>query len=260
MCIAICLSKPNIIIPDDILENCYSNNGDGAGFSVVDDNGELNSYKGFFSLKDFIDAYTPFKGRPACLHFRISTSAMVNGENCHPFRVSNDLVFSHNGIISGELMHKNTQLSDTGNFNDEILKPLYKANPNFYKMDAYKWMLQHSIGNGSKLIFMNDKNEFSIINEKAGNWGTGELEGVWFSNGSYKYSNGRGFRNQQQYSENWQTNNFRSVGHDQGNLFIEDQNDIEEQIGNLNDDFETLDLDEVDARLEAAQLAQSCGC
>jgi hypothetical protein len=46
-------------------------------------------------------------------------------------------------------------------------------------------MLDAFIGGGSKLVFLNDNDDYFIVNEQAGHWNMG----CWFSNSSYKQVN-----------------------------------------------------------------------
>ena len=56
---------------------------------------------------------------------------------------------------------------------------------NFYKNNAIMNVLEYTIGNGNKFVFLDDKGDFYILNEKAGEWSE---DGAWFSNTSYKRS------------------------------------------------------------------------
>lgn len=183
MCIAI--YKPaGEIIEEKTFRQCFGNNDDGAGFAVVepDENGvlELNIHKGIFSIERFLKEFEPYKDKQALIHFRIATHKTVNGINCHPWRVNDNLVFIHNGTIAN--INKNEAISDTGNFANEILAPLAKAAPDFWKSPQFKWFIENSIGSNNKLVLMDLKGDVAIFNEKAGEW-DGK---VWYSNTSYR--------------------------------------------------------------------------
>jgi hypothetical protein len=66
-------------------------------------------------------------------------------------------------------------------FNELILKKLPKG---FEKNVAMQELL-HSYIDSSKLVFLSNKNEPTIINEEAGHW----VGDTWFSNSSYKQVN-----------------------------------------------------------------------
>jgi len=177
MCIA--LYKPEgKTISKETLQECFANNSDGAGFVYVKD-GKLVMEKGFFTFDSFYDAYLPHMEHQALIHFRIKTHGAVDETNCHPFMITKNFAFIHNGTISG---HGEKNFSDTYMFNEEILKPLV----NQYGIKALwqpfmQTLMEDYIG-WSKLIFLDSKGNYIIYNEAKGEW----ADGVWYSNTSYK--------------------------------------------------------------------------
>lgn len=182
MCIAI--YKPaGYDVEEEKLKIAQENNPDGCGFAYinVDNNGTRRikirksmDYEGFLSkykkaLKDNPDS-------PFIIHFRIKTQGKVDIDNCHPFRITKDLVFMHNGIITGLTYSKFK--SDTRMFNEEILRTLPK---DWINNKAVKFLIEDFIGN-SKLVFMDVNGKVRIFNEGKGHW----KDGVWFSNKSYE--------------------------------------------------------------------------
>lgn len=192
MCIAI--AKPaNTNIDKSIFLNCWNANSDGAGF-MYPENNKVEVKKGFMTFDEFWDAYQIVGQRPAAIHFRIKTHGETTPENTHPFIISENLAFIHNGIIN-DLETINKDMSDTWHFNEEILKPLYTDDGQFYIRKHNVKLIRKFIGQ-SKLVFMNSKGQMSIINTQMGEW----ENGVWYSNSSYKerkpvvYHYGRGRR------------------------------------------------------------------
>jgi predicted glutamine amidotransferase len=183
MCIAI-LNTKGTTLKKDILRNCWENNGDGAGLLYITDDKKLETFKEMKSFDSFYDKYIEVRKkygkRNIVLHFRISTHGKINETNCHPFLVDDNVGFVHNGMIYS--VPTSTDYSDTYMFNELILKNLKQG---FENEDAILDMLADYIGNGSKLIFLNKNNEWSIVNESAGHWHLG----CWFSNTSYKQVN-----------------------------------------------------------------------
>jgi hypothetical protein len=189
MCLLI--SKPQgKRIDKKLLFKAMKNNDDGAGFAVIEEeNGkpELNLYKGIFDFKKFWKEFEPRQDLPAIIHFRNATQTLISGKTCHPFRVTNtaddyQLVFAHNGHILR--LPDSDKTSDTNVFNEKILQPLAKVNPNFWQLPSFKWMIENAIGSGNKLVMMDNKGDVCIFNEDAGHW----TDGVWFSNYSYNHS------------------------------------------------------------------------
>lgn len=180
MCIAI--AKPaGLVITKEILQQCFHCNPDGAGFCVEID-GKLVINKGYFTFEDFYTAFLPYKNLKALIHFRIRTHGEVDEVNCHPFFITEDIAFIHNGIISDVPYHKDK--SDTRIFKEQYLQPIV-AN---YGEEALtspiiSRLIEKFIG-GSKFVFMvKDQEEFILYNKNMGNF---SKEGIWFSNMSWQ--------------------------------------------------------------------------
>ena len=183
MCIAI-LKPKGENISKQRLETCFDNNDDGAGY-VFAMNGALHFFKGFFRFKDFWKSYVQNvvnNGNPiSAIHFRITTHGKTNTANCHPFKVNDNLGFIHNGVIDMVDVDKKKKRSDTSVFNDTILKQLPS---NFIRNTAICDLIAESIGN-SKLVFLDNNENYMIIAEEQGNW----IDNVWYSNNSFKWCN-----------------------------------------------------------------------
>lgn len=183
MCIAI-LNTKGTTLKKEILRNCWENNGDGAGILYINNDRKLSVFKEMSSFDNFYNNYSEIKSkygkRNIVLHFRISTHGKVNETNCHPFLVDDSIGFVHNGMIYD--VPTSTEFSDTYMFNQTILKNLREG---FEYNETILDMLDSFIGSGSKLVFLNDNDDWFIVNEKAGHWHLG----CWFSNTSYKQVN-----------------------------------------------------------------------
>lgn len=177
MCI-ICAKEEGILLLDSVVQNMWDNNDDGAGFMYVED-GKLNVIKGLMTFDDFLKAYEPHKLKSLVMHFRIRTHGHTNAEMTHPFVVDENLAFAHNGIISG--LGDSTH-SDTWYFNELYLKKIREQVSNFLNIPPVVDLIADKIGH-SKLVFMDNTGEITIVNE-----GKGERskEGIWFSNSSWK--------------------------------------------------------------------------
>lgn len=182
MCIAI-LNTKGVTLKREVLNNCWKNNGDGAGLLYMQD-GKMQVFKEMNSFDNFYNEYVRVRKaiskQNIVLHFRISTHGKVNETNCHPFLVHEGLGFVHNGMIYNAPESKD--FSDTYMFNETILK--YLVNGFEYSEDILD-MLHVYIGTGSKLIFLNSEDDYAIVNEKAGHWHLN----CWFSNTSYQQVN-----------------------------------------------------------------------
>jgi hypothetical protein len=179
MCIAILNTKKAGRLPKNQIKNSWDNNDMGAGLLWSKDN-KLNVFK-TYEYDEYIEKYNEVRDDKSIgnivLHFRIATSGYNGEHNLHPFLTNNDLGFVHNGVIRGL---GNKSFSDTYQFND-MLK---KFSHNFVSCEMTKYFISEYIGY-SKLIFLDNKDRYTIINEELGKWSSGN----WYSNDSYKQYN-----------------------------------------------------------------------
>lgn len=178
MCI-IAIQPLGVKIKESTLKNCWESNNDGAGIMYVDNgkiivNREMHSFNEFMKLKKHADKLNS----NIVMHFRIATSGGINEKNCHPFKVNNDVYFCHNGILDIEVP-KNSNINDTQIFNNSFMKGLPN---NFVQNDSIMQLIEFTIGNRNKFVFLDSSGQFYILNENAGRWDSG----AWFSNDSYK--------------------------------------------------------------------------
>ena len=179
MCIAILKTKDGNITDEQLL-NCFDNNPDGAGLAYTKDN-KIFIVKGIFEATQFVEEYHKAVAEAdgaMLVHCRIGTSGFKDYTNCHPHVVSDECVMIHNGILSIDVP-KDSKVSDTVLYVEQYLKPLPK---DFMLNDGIMSLITDHIGTGNKFVFLNNRGDFSIANEKAGHW----KNGVWFSNYSYE--------------------------------------------------------------------------
>ena len=136
--------------------------------------------KGFYTVEAFEEAYKPHVSKTAILHFRIKTHGNYEEVNCHPFHVTPNLVFAHNGVIYK--MPYDKDKSDTVLFNELILQNLVRVYGKRILFDVRFKTILEGFSTGSKFVFLDNTGQVSIINEKDGEWNSK----CWFSNNSYK--------------------------------------------------------------------------
>ena len=180
MCI-IAIQPLGVKIKESTLKNCWDANKDGAGIMYVE-NGKLIVNKVMQSFQEFmkVKKHADKMGCNIVMHFRIATSGGINERNCHPFKVNNDLYFCHNGILDIDVP-LNSTINDTQIFNNSFMRGLPD---NFVQNDTIMNLIEFTIGNRNKFVFMDASGQFYILNENAGTWDNG----AWFSNNSYKSS------------------------------------------------------------------------
>ena len=178
MCIAI--YKPaGRNIPRSTLARCWSRHPHGAGFAVPNNQGGIKIRKSM-SWQGFYKAWAEdaHVDRPMVVHFRYATHGARNIRNCHPHRVSRDLVMIHNGVIRRMTRYATSKKSDTSAFVERVLKDL--SVETVYS-DGGVRLLQDYVGN-SKLVFLDSAGRPQIVGEEKGTW----EGGLWYSNKTYR--------------------------------------------------------------------------
>ena len=183
MCIAI-VTKPGQTVTDTHLYNSFKNNPDGCGFAYISTDYTGHSklkivktmdYKIF--LRKYKRAVLNHPESPFLIHFRVATHGTVDRFNCHPFKIKDDMVFIHNGVIQGvgvEQLRSDTQL-----FNDNILKKLPKG----WETNEGVQILLEKFILSSKLCLLKLDGSVIIFNESLGHW----KDDIWYSNYTYSY-------------------------------------------------------------------------
>lgn len=182
MCIIV-VKPAGKTVSREILETCFENNDDGAGYMFACE-GKTLIKKGFFTFDDFWACWEKTRriigdNCPVVFHFRISTGGNLDKTNCHPHRISKDLAFVHNGILFS--VKKDSRVSDTIIYRDRYLRDFTGA------MLAKRGLLDlvaRDIGEHNKFVFLNGRGEYAICNESSGVW----VEGIWYSNSTYRPS------------------------------------------------------------------------
>jgi len=171
-------SKANIT--KEVLRDCWADNPDSGGFMLAD-NGKLSIVKGFMAFKKFYKQYRKYENKYPnsnfVIHFRIATHGNIDNSNCHPFYVSKNIGFAHNGVLSCMDVLPKSDKSDTKLFCEEVLKKLPSG---FLNKKEYQIILESMAKNEySKFAFLTNDGICHIFNESAGLW----RNGCWFSNG-----------------------------------------------------------------------------
>ena len=179
---------------DEILENMWYGNDDGAGFMYAE-NGSVHIRKGFMTYEDFKKALDEFlsthdpEQTPLVMHFRITTHGGTKAENCHPFPISDSVGMltkpeskcrigvAHNGIIP---ITPRKGISDTMEYIISQLAPLSRAVPDFYRNKDLMKMISNATN--SKLAFMNGRGDIYTVGDFV------EQDGIKYSNHSFEWS------------------------------------------------------------------------
>ena len=186
MCVALLVPKNTEVTREKLL-NCYVTNPDGFGFSYFDENGQLIIRKFIgqdnilLGIEEFLLTRQHYMHKQFLAHFRIASHGRISKRTCHPFKINNEMVFCHNGILSdySKQLSLDSKISDTMLFNRKVLQ---KLPADFMNSPLYKKMLEETIGTWNKMIIIRADGQHWILNEEQGEWS----DGVWYSNSSYK--------------------------------------------------------------------------
>lgn len=174
----------------EIIENCFKNNPNGAGFMYRHEK-KIHISKGYMTLDalcnalNLVNEVVDLRKTDVTLHFRISTTGSTIPQNCHPFPLSNnvedlkalnivvDRAIAHNGILQSYAGYHNTEtdMSDTMYFakmlsgvNDKFIAPVIDSHTT----------------TGSRFVYMSGAGKshtFGLYKRKGC--------GLWYSNESY---------------------------------------------------------------------------
>lgn len=191
MCV-IAVKPSGVAIPsDELLQQMWNRNSDGAGFMYAHGN-DVYIEKGFMTIDELKTALNGFKERyssvdgkdfPMVFHFRITTHGGTSRENTHPFPISDKdeylkaldvkapLGMAHNGIISS--VKATDDMSDTMIFIKEVVTPLRKLSKQF--TEKYETLLKVAVGS-SKLAFLEGNGQIHMVGDFK------EEDGMFFSN------------------------------------------------------------------------------
>lgn len=178
-----------------LLETCWANNPDGAGFMFAL-NGKVHGHKGFMEFTDLWDALMGApESCPLVIHFRIATSGGVNPECTHPYPVSNNIRqlhalrwtssagIAHNGVIYGMFTDSKRGISDTVFYTKTIVSTV-KATCTGRKTIATSKRAARMLDetcDGSRLAVLDKDGNLARI----GRWEK-VAPGIYASNGTYK--------------------------------------------------------------------------
>ena len=188
MCLAVFHTK-GYQLSEDEFDNAARSNSDGVGFAYYSEKNNIVIEKGtnVHEMKDKYFSRVAKNGErsPFIVHFRLATHGSVCDSNCHPFRINENDVMIHNGILP-VVYRKGEHRTDTQVFANEYLAKL----PENWFDDSYMFDMVEDYTHGSKLIIMtnNPKAKYGvyIVNAKDGSWESENNR--WFSNSSHKDS------------------------------------------------------------------------
>lgn len=194
MCI-IAYKPLNVAFPEEyILQNCFDNNDDGAGFMYAF-NGEVHIHKGYETFEKFMAALNKARAItgdkvPYVMHFRIATQGYERTMT-HPFPLSSkmdnlkrlrckcSIGIAHNGILDITSDGAKTY-SDTMKFITDYLSNIIQSY-DWYKNKRTKKLIEYLI-DGSRLAILDAHSHCELMGK-----GWESDKGVYYSNHTWAY-------------------------------------------------------------------------
>ena len=238
MCILI-HHPANVSFSDELLNDFYAHNSDGFG-AMYSEGGKLVIVKTLGKPQEINALYKDaLKGRECIIHYRMKTHGDIDMENCHPYKVTDDIWMAHNGILAmGNPVDKTK--SDTWHFIKYILRPALEANPMLIFDVDYQQYLEEMIGGSNKFAFMHSNGESVVLNYDAGV----EHEGAWLSNtyawSAHKHGHGARYRggNVNKYYTGWDYDIGVSTKYDSKSLYKPAFDTRGAAFGDYDDEYE----------------------
>jgi predicted glutamine amidotransferase len=254
MCIIIVSPVGSPLPKYEILENCFNNNPDGAGYMYNTKDGIVID-KGWFIFEEFMEGIKELKKKikvrkhNIVLHFRFATHGKTDSETCHPYPISDsdedlkslyisdgDWGLAHNGVISWCDDKSDSDLSDTqvfikeylANYDRELLR-----DKSFQRM-----MIQAT---GSKFAILTNDIVYII-----GDF-TKEKNGIYYSNTGYTtyktYVRGKTttYDTNDSYWEKWDDKKDRELANEYA-----DDDDVADEVDE--DEYQSIDCPNCDSR------------
>ena len=194
MCI-IAYKPLNVAFPEEyILQNCFENNDDGAGFMYAF-NGEVHIHKGYETFEKFMAALNKARALtgdkvPYVMHFRIATQGYERTMT-HPFPLSSKMEnlkrlhykcsigVVHNGILQITSDGAKTY-SDTMKFITDYLSNIIQSY-DWYKNKRTKRLIEYLI-DGSRLAILDAHSHCELMGK-----GWEKDNGIFYSNHTWAY-------------------------------------------------------------------------
>ena len=164
MCLIFVKEKEQLI-SNDFLENVFTKNPHGWGIVAYKPEGGIEVLRGM-DLVGVQKAVNDRMGWKLAVHFRMATQGARDLTMTHPFKITDDIWFMHNGVMSNHPKSDNKDWSDTMCVAELIIAPIIRNAKNPSKMIRSKWfhdMIGAVGGSNNKLLFA-DAGGIVIVN------------------------------------------------------------------------------------------------
>lgn len=168
---------------DEFLADVFNKNQDGLGIMYADGD-KLHIFKCLpANAAEFVDFYRKHADGKNCVwHARMQTHGDIDFDNCHPYKVTDNVWLAHNGILSTGNDADKTK-SDTWHFIKNFIRPALIGNPDLLTDLEWQAFVGEMIGRSNKFALVRNDGAVVVINAKAGV----NYENAWLSN-TYAWS------------------------------------------------------------------------
>lgn len=180
MCLII-YRPEGVELDEEMLLAAGRQNSDGVGLMWCRD-GVIHTRRSMDTTKVFKFMREAGSDIPIAIHFRFATHGTKTLDNCHPFRVTDDVYMMHNGVLP--VYDKGKVLSDTATYARRVLRPVVEGRTELFDDPAFRMLVEMSAGSSNKFLFMKNDGatgEYFWANEGLGTW----RDKVWYSSGMY---------------------------------------------------------------------------
>lgn len=165
-------------LPDTHLVVASDNNPHGCGIAVAMGDRIIIEKNPLWKAEQIINRLAHYEGHPAIVHFRFATHGSKNEANTHPFKLNDNWVAAHNGVISS--IKTLDDESDTRAFLRQNVIPILEHGWELDQEDIIE-LLSQEMGSYNKMTFLRKDGVYGIANERQGHW----KDGNWYSNHGY---------------------------------------------------------------------------
>jgi hypothetical protein len=169
--------EPKYTISQELMDNFAKRNNDGYGFMWIQDNRLCHMKFGPDKMQDLYAMYQSVKDYSGFLHLRMRTHGNINQDMAHPFNCGFGIYMMHNGVLDDKGEDKSK--SDTWNFVNNILNPLFKQSKNPHRLirsTAFSDLIHKYLGYSNRVVIgdrggwqlFNSNTWVTIKNEKTG--------------------------------------------------------------------------------------------
>jgi hypothetical protein len=158
------------------LLDIHARNSDGFGIMRAV-GGVLHTWRTVGDASDMLALYYAHAAGRACvLHWRMATHGEVDLDNAHPFTLTPDIAFVHNGVL--DVGTPTRGKSDTWHMARHVLAPIARDNPDALFTGGMSTVLGGMIGTSNKFVIAHADGRIAVINRASGV----EHRGCWYSN------------------------------------------------------------------------------